>query len=189
VILKDIIIACKQNDPKAEKALFLLFAPKVLTICRRYAANDPDAEDYLQECFIHLFDQMEKYDEKRGEFAGWLFRVCTNRVLQLIRASKKMVDLVYPDHLPETGISEEEMEYLPKEAILKAIQQLPEAYRLVLNLYVFEDWSHHEIAEELGITASSSRSRLTRARAMLKVILKKTDCIEDEKRLVRKKII
>ena len=189
MILKDLINACKQNDPKAEKALFLLFAPKVLTICRRYAANDPDAQDYLQECFIHLFDRIEQYEETRGDFSGWLYRLCTNKILQIIRASKRMVDLVYPEHLPERGISEEEMDYLPKEVILKAIQQLPEAYRLVLNLYVFEDWSHNEIAEELGITASSSRSRLTRARAMLKTILKKTDCIEDEKRLVRKKII
>ena len=70
MIHQDLINACKQKDPKAEKALFLRFAPKVLTICRRYAANDPDAEDYLQECFIHLFDQIEKYDEKRGDFAG-----------------------------------------------------------------------------------------------------------------------
>ncbi len=186
---KTLISACLQKDPKAEKQLFLRFAPKVLTICRRYASNDQDAEDYLQECFIHLFDHLYKYDEQKGEFAGCLYRVCTNRILQSIRASKKIVDLVYPSHLPEVELKEEEIGNWPQETILKAIQQLPEAYRIVINLYSFEGWNHHEIAEELQITASSSRSRLTRARVMLKNILKKTDRTDYEKGWFRKKIV
>ncbi|MEM1319568.1 MAG: sigma-70 family RNA polymerase sigma factor [Bacteroidota bacterium] len=182
---KQLIKACLRKDGKAEKQLFLRFAPKVLTLCRRYAANNQDAEDYLQECFLHLFDRLRQYDDTRGAFGGWLYRLCTNRILQLIRAQNSKVTMIFPEQLPEQGISNQELAGIPQEQILHAIQQLPEAYRLVLNLYVFDGWQHEDIAAELGISPSSSRSRLTRARALLKKILKKSDDLTYEKRLAR----
>ena len=170
--LQKIISLTKAKNRKAEKVLFLRFAPFVLTLCRRYASQDSDAQDFMQECFIHVFSKINDYDETKGSFEAWLNRVCTNRVLQLLRKSKKKITIVYPEELPEQGLTKSEFEVIPREAIMSAIQQLPNGYREVFNLYIFEGWSHKEIGVALKIAETTSRSQLTRAKKMLKYILK-----------------
>ena len=180
-----LIESCQKKKASAEQELFVRFAPKVLTICRRYAAHDHEAKDYLQECFLCVFDNIQKYDARKGAFEGWLYRVCTNTILQILRKSKKGLELVYPDQLPETSseVEEENFSQIPTDTIIAAIQQLPSGYRQVLNLYIFEEWSHKEIAKELGISESASRSQLARARKLLKTVLKNLMPNNYEKRL------
>ena len=155
--------------------MFLLFAPKVLTLCRRYIPDEHLAQDLMQDCFIKVFENIGKYDSKKGDFGGWLFRVCTNTVLKFLRNSKKEIPTVYLENLPEEGISEADFEEIPTEKILEAIRELPDGYRQVLNLFVFENWSHKEISKSLNITESTSRSQLARAKKLLKIILEKKD--------------
>jgi RNA polymerase sigma-70 factor (ECF subfamily) len=164
---------CKAHDATAEKALFLHFAPKVLAIARRYATDEPMAQDYLQECFLVLFDKLSQYDPGRGQFEGWLYRVSVNTILQLMRKQKRLPEISHPETLPDVELEETVLDQIPHEQVLDAVRQLPAGYRQVLNLYIFEDWSHREIAEALQISESASRSQLSRAKQLLKQMLHK----------------
>lgn len=169
--LSDIIEQCKQKNRKAEKVLFLRFAPKIYTLCRRYTSDEQEAQDFLQECFLHVFQHIEQYDSHKGEFSGWLYRVCTNVVLQQLRQQKTTPHMVYMEELPEIEIPIENLHQIPPETLITAIRQLPIGYRQVLNLSIFEGWKHQEIAQHLQITESASRSQLTRAKQLLKKII------------------
>ncbi len=171
--LSQIISRIKQKDSKAEKALFLRFAPKVLTICRRYASQNVEAQDYLQECFILIFTKINQFNPDKGSFEGWMHRVCTNRILELMRKSATQVKMSYPEQLPEPQLTKEDLVAIPRNVILNVIQQLPSGYREVFNLYVFEGWSHKQIGEQLNIAETTSRSQLTRAKKLLQHLLSK----------------
>lgn len=175
--LPHILAACRRRERTAERALYQRYAPRVLTLCRRYARDESEAMDFLQECWILLFDKLAAYQPEKGHFEGWLHRLCTNRVLDLLRRQKRLphtlelvasmdtADATYDDAVePAWSV------YSP-ETLLAAIRALPEGYRQVLNLAVFEGWSHAAIGEQLGISASSSRSQLTRARRALRGLL------------------
>lgn len=181
--IQKVILLCKKNDKSAEKALFINFAPRVLTLCRRYASHSMLAPDLMQECFIRLFEKIDKYDPQIGDFEGWLHRLCTNTILTQIKTSKRKVDIIYPGDLPEQGITKSEFEAIPAEMIISAIQQLPSGYSQVFNLFTFENYSHKEIAESLGIAESTSRSQLTKARKMLKSILQQKPNLNYERLL------
>jgi len=99
--LQEIISLTKAKNPQAEKVFFMRFAPLILTLCRRYASQNVEAQDFMQECFIHVFSKINSFDEKKGSIEGWLHRVCTNRVLQLLRKSKKEITMVFPERIPE----------------------------------------------------------------------------------------
>ncbi|MBR9922128.1 MAG: sigma-70 family RNA polymerase sigma factor [Bacteroidetes bacterium] len=147
------------------------FAPKVFLLCRRYAIDKAEAEDFLQECFIKLFQEIKKFDPEKGAFGAWLYRLSTNTILQELRKKKRRVPLSFPERLPEPLQPDPELELISDAQLQKAVSDLPDGYRMVLNLYIFEKWSHRDIAIELGITESSSRSQLARARKLLKQLL------------------
>lgn len=181
--LQKVITLIKAKNQPAEKVLFLRFAPFVLTLCRRYASQKSEADDFMQECFILIFAKIDQFDESKGVFEAWLNRLCTNRILQLLRKSKKEITIVFPEHLPEQELTESEFETIPHEDILAAIQKLPQGYKEVFNLYIFEGWSHKEIGSALKIAETTSRSQLTRAKKMLKHLLQKKTIHSYEKRL------
>lgn len=181
---QDLILACKKRNRQAEKELFLKFAPKVLTLCRRYIPDEHRAQDMVQECFIQIFEHIDRYDSEKGDFGGWLYRVSTNTVLKSLRNSKKELPTVYLENLPEEEITEEAFEFIPNDLLLKSIRELPDGYRQVLNLSIFENWTHKEISQSLNITESTSRSQLTRAKKLLKIILEKKIGHRYEKGLV-----
>ncbi len=183
--LTNIISLCKVKNQQAEKALFLRFAPRVMTICRRYASQNVEAQDFMQECFIHIFEKINHFDEDKGTFDGWLHRVCTNIVLQQLRKSKREITMVFPEELPEQELTESEFRTIPKEVILNAVQKLPDGYRKVLNLNIFEGWTHQEIGSALEIAPATSRSQLARAKKMLKHILQKKTVKSYDTRLAR----
>lgn len=176
--LSNIIKLIKKKDAKAEKELFLHFAPKVLTICRRYASQNVEAQDYMQECFILIFAKIHTYDSTKGSFEGWLHRVCTNRIIALFRKSNSQITMTFPETLPEPSEPLEKIALLPKETVLAAIQELPDGYRKIFNLYIFEGWSHREIGEALSIAETTSRSQLTRAKKLLQQLLLKKNKIQ-----------
>lgn len=171
--LQKTIISIKAKDRQSEKALFLKYAPFVLTLCRRYATQNVEAQDYLQECFILVFAKIDLYDHGKGDFEGWLYRVCTNRILELLRKKKRQVQISFPETLPEQELTENDLNTIPHEIVLRAIQQLPDGYKQIFNLFVFEGWSHRQIGEALDIAETTSRSQLTRAKKMLKFLLQK----------------
>ncbi|MFN0015930.1 MAG: RNA polymerase sigma factor [Saprospiraceae bacterium] len=169
VHLLHIIEGCRQGKARSEEALFRRFAPRVAAIARRYATDEPQANDYVQECFVIVFEKIDRYDPQRGEFEPWLHRLCVNVILQILRKNKSAQATVeLPLELPDGDFWEPEAETLEPEKILEAIRLLPNGYREVFNLSVFEEWQHRDIAEALGISESSSRSQLARAKNWLK---------------------
>jgi len=167
--LLHLIEGCRQGKPAAEEALFRRFAPRVLSIARRYATDEPQALDFVQECFVLVFEKIGSYDAQRGDFEPWLHRLCVNVILQILRKNKaKQPTVELPPELPDGDLWEAETEAFDPEQILEAVRQLPRGYREVFNLSVFEEWSHRDIADILNITESSSRSQLARAKRWLK---------------------
>ena len=188
VISEKIIRACQARDGKAEQQLYRLLAPRVLTLCRRYARDEAEALDFLQECWIVLFDKIGRYDSTRGAFEPWAWRVSTNCVLMQLRSQQRYPPLLEQgeegDDLYDTSESDQVTEIYSPEVLLEAIRQLPEGYRRVINLSVFEEWDHDRIGRELGISAGSSRSQLTRAKRALRRILEKKRTLSNESRRI-----
>ena len=139
----------------------------LLGICLRYAKNKEEAEDILHDGFIKIFTKAKQYSGK-GSFEGWMSQVVRNTAIQHIRDQIKKRDMEENIHyMDQQDNNEVEIEGLPSAVILQLIQQLPEGYRLVLNMFVFEEMSHKEIAERLGISENTSKSQFFRAKKSL----------------------
>lgn len=170
--MEQLIENCKINDTKAQSELYKLFSGKLFSISLKYSRNYAEAEDNLQDAFLTIFKKIEQYKHK-GSFEGWLKRITINTVLQRYR-NEKVFDIINEEVTEdiELDIDEDDVSI---DYLLKIIQELPDRYRLVFNLYVLDDYSHKDIAEMLKINVGTSKSNLARARQ----ILKKT--IEDYK--------
>lgn len=163
--LNQLINDCKNNDRKAQEQLYRLYSPKLFAVCLKYSRNYTEAQDNLQDGFIIIFNKIEQYAFK-GSFDGWLKRVMVNNVLQQYR-TQTFLSLVNEDVSEDCEIEIDD-ENISLDYLLKIIQELPDRYRLVFNLYVNDDYSHAEIAEMLSINVGTSKSNLSRARMILK---------------------
>jgi RNA polymerase sigma-70 factor (ECF subfamily) len=163
--LKQLILKCKSGDIVSQSEIYHLFAGKLFAICLKYSKTQQEAEDNLQEAFITIFNKIDQFKFK-GSFEGWMKRIVINTALQTYR-QKKVLNLVeenYPDEV-EVDIDEN---YISLDYLLKIIQELPERYRMVFNLYVLDGYSHKEIANLLNVAEGTSKSNLSRARLILK---------------------
>ena len=163
--LKQLIENCKINDTKAQGELYKLFSSKLFAICLKYSRNYAEAEDNLQDAFLTIFDKIEQYKSK-GSFEGWIKRVTVNTVLQRYR-NEKVFDIINENTAENVELDVEE-DTISIDYLLKIIQELPDRYRLVFNLYVLDGYSHKDIAEMLEINIGTSKSNLARARLILK---------------------
>ena len=163
--LNQLINDCKNNDRKAQEQLYRLYSTKLFAVCLKYSRNYIEAQDNLQDGFLIIFNKIEQYSFK-GSFEGWLKRVMINNVLQQYR-TQTFLSLVNED-VPDEVEIEIDDENISLDYLLKIIQELPDRYRLVFNLYVIDDYPHAEIAEMLSINIGTSKSNLSRARMILK---------------------
>lgn len=161
-----LIEQCKKGKARYQKLLYDKFACKVYPVCYRYAKNEEDAKDILQETFIRVFNKLGTFENK-GSFEGWIRKIAVNTSIRHYQNSVKKIDQHDIETVPELASDENVLSELNAADILKKISELPTGYRLVFNLYAIEGYSHKEIADELGITESASRSQLTRARQTL----------------------
>ena len=163
--LNQLIQNCKKQDLKAQEQLYRLFAKKLFAVCLKYSDSYQQAEDNLQDGFITIFGKINQYQGK-GSFEGWMKRIMINTTLQKYR-TERVFEIINEDQLkePELEIDEDQ---LSVDYLLVIIQELPERYRQVFNLYVLDGYSHKEIAEMLKITTGTSKSNLSRARIILK---------------------
>lgn len=162
--LSELIQGCLEKNTKSQEQLYQLYAGKLFSVCLKYSRNYVEAEDNLQDGFLIIFDKIGQY-KFTGSFDGWAKRVMINNVLQQYRKTS-FLELVN-DVVDETSIEIDD-ENISLEFLLKIIQELPDRYRLVFNLYVMDDYSHKEISEMLGITIGTSKSNLARAKMSLK---------------------
>ena len=165
MILEQLIYECTKNNTKAQEQLYHLLAPKLFAVCLKYSRSYEEAQDNLQESILLVFEKISQY-KNSGSFEGWAKRVVINYVLQQYR-NQKVFEIV-SEKIPDTDEVEIEDENVSLEFLTKIIQELPDRYRLVFNLYVMDGYSHKEIAEMLGINIGTSKSNLARAKAILK---------------------
>lgn len=176
--LEKLIEKCKKRDLKAQSEVYQLFAGKLFALCLKYSKNYQDAQDNLQDGFITIFKKIEQYRFK-GSFEGWLKRIIINTALQKYR-EKSVLNLV-TEEIPERIEVEIDEEQVSLDFLLNLIQQLPNQYRLVFNLYVLDGYSHREISELLKISEGTSKSNLSRARMILKKRLEESILLKKNK--------
>ncbi len=173
---------CKKGDRHAQESLYRALAPKMMGICLRYAADRADAEDILQTGFIRMFQRLADF-RMEGSFEGWVRRIMVNTAIEAYRKNLRTLTAISLDDVNEE-LSQTDWNGLELQDLLKMIQELPNGYRMVFNLYAIEGYSHREIADELGISESGSKSQLSRARALLKEKIKELE-EKDHARKVR----
>ena len=163
---------CKKGDRKAQKAVFDALAPKMKAVCLRYVGDEETAEDVLQDGFVTLFSKIDSYSGV-GSFEGWARKIFVNTALMFLR---KTDALRLSDDISEArSLSDPDpgaIQSIGYKELLKLIAQLPPDARTVFNMYVVEGYSHKEIAETLGFTEATSRSKLQRARLRLQELIK-----------------
>ncbi len=138
-----------------------------MTICRRYAKDQPEAEDMLQDAFISIFSHISQF-KSIGSFEGWLKRITVNAAIRVLQKRKVRIVPISDDQHEMESQEFNVLSDLNAEDLLKLINQLPDGYRTIFNLYVIEGYSHDEIAGMLKIKTATSRSQLSKAKAMLK---------------------
>jgi len=168
-----LIEKCRQNDRKAQMALYRKYCDGMYIIACRYLKDTAQAEDALQEAFLKAFLKIGQF---KGDvtFGAWLKRIVINRCLDVIKAQKMQLDSLEERtlHLADESESWEVGDRTGAEEVYQAIEELSEKYRLVAKLFLMEGYDHQEISGILGISESASRTNLHRAKAMLKKKLK-----------------
>ncbi|MCX6257512.1 MAG: RNA polymerase sigma factor [Bacteroidia bacterium] len=203
-----LIEACKKRERFAQKVLYETYAPLMRAICLRYSGAMSDAEDLMHEGFIKVFTNIKQYSGK-GSFEGWMKRIFINLSITYFHKKQKhshfqSLDEVKEINLqnavtdeneePGTGVKSVIMSTeFSVDEIQKAVNELPDGYRMVFNLYVFENYSHKEIADLLKIKENTSKSQLARARKSLQqklyelaiIKMKNADHLKDGKSFLK----
>ena len=156
----------RSGDASGMRAFYERYVGFLTAVCSRYVPDRAAVKDILQEVFVKAFDRIGSFEYRgEGSVKAWMHRIVVNDSLKFLRANGKMK---YVDDLPD--VEDEQMDRLPDvpaAVVAEMIKSLPDGYRTVFNLFVFEKKSHREIAELLGIKEDSSASQFFRARAML----------------------
>ena len=169
-MVKELVERIRKQDQRAMSELYQQYVDELSSVCYRYVPDESDAKDVLQNSFVKIFQSIATLDF-RGEEAlkAWMKRVVANEALRHLKTQKRLTYIDYNDVdlLLMTDDDEPEAEHLSPDELHKLISGLPDGYRTVLNLYVFEGYSHRQIAELLGINESTSASQLYYARRLL----------------------
>ena len=164
--IEELINGCKKNDIKAQEQLYRHFAPKLFSVSLKYSRNYTEAQDNLQDGFLLIFEKINQFAFK-GSFEGWIKKVMVNFILQQYR-KENFLNLVHENIPEEIDVVVEKDTEIQTEFLIKIIQELPDRYRLVFNLYIIDGYSHQEIADMLSINIGTSKSNLSRAKVILK---------------------
>ncbi len=166
----DFIKACVRQESWAQRKLYEDNYSMLLPVCIRYANNEDDAMDILHDGFIKIFRNMSKY--KAGtSLNSWMKRILINTAIDYYRKKKRRRTENLETAYTVQSNDPDAISQISAKEILAALQMLTPAYRMVFNLYVIEGYSHKEVAKQLNITESTSRSNLVKARTKLKAIL------------------
>ena len=166
-------IACKKQDRNAQKMLYERYAPIMMAVCLRYSGDEETARDLLHDGFIRVYTQIGSFSGK-GSFEGWLRRIFVNLALENYRKEKQKYrfieeySYIHADESETQADNSLDIGNIPREEVLDMIRKLPPGYRTVVNMFIFEEMSHKEIAEVLGINEAASRSQFFRAKTMLR---------------------
>lgn len=146
--------------------LYNLLSPKLLGICLRYFKDRTEAEDVMQDSMVKIFTRLNEF-RFEGSFEGWAKRITVNMALNQLQKNNRIKFVYELETQDDKVVEEEEIIGVNEQEIFLCLNQLPLGYRTIFNLYLFEDFSHGEIAAKLKITESTSRSQYARARKMM----------------------
>lgn len=166
----DIINGCRNGERKMQELLYSRYSGKMYSVCLRYSGNNDDAQDLLQEGFIKIFKNLDKY-RGDGSFEGWIRRIFVNTSIELYRKKSVLQKVIDPADVIVEDKDWNILDDLAEKDIIKMIQDLSPGYKLVFNMHVIEGYSHKEIAEILGINEGTSKSQLARAKMVLKKMI------------------
>jgi len=168
---RKLVEACKRHDRQAQFKLYGLYSKAMYNICLRMLNNVGEAEDILQNSFIDVFSKLDSFRYK-SSIGAWIKRIVVNNCINHLK--KRRIELV-PLKQYEKATDEEQPEvaysHLNVEKIKTAVQKLPDGYRVVLTLYLFEGYDHAEIAEIMNISVSTSKSQYNRAKKRLRGLM------------------
>ena len=163
----DLIQGCLNGERRMQEELYRRFAPKMYTVCLRYAGKAEEAEDILQEGFIKIFRKLSTF-RGDGSFEGWLRRVFVNTSIEHFRKKNYLQPVTEKEESTIEGKYLSVLDSLATKDIMKLIQELSPGYKTVFNLYVVEGYTHKEIGEMLMISEGTSKWHLNAARQKLK---------------------
>ena len=182
-IHREIIELSKEGNPKAQFQLYKLYSKAMFNICVRMLNNKEEAEDLLQDSFCDVFMKLDTF-RYESSFGAWLKRIVINKCINFI--NRKKADLVFQDQESEVAEKEETVDYRNIEfdvlKIHRAVEQLPDGYRVIFSLYALEGYDHMEISQILNISESTSKSQYLRAKQKIRELLKNN---QDDRQLRR----
>lgn len=161
---------CAQGDRRYQQMLYNMFSAKMFAVCLRYANEYNSAQDLLQEGFVKVFRNIEKF-RGEGSFEGWVRRIFVNTAIEHYRKQVNLYALHDSEAKAYEYYDENALENLKHADIMRMIQKLSDGYRTVFNLYVVEGFSHKEIGDMMGISEGTSKSQLARARYLLQKMI------------------
>ncbi len=164
---------CSKGDVLAQETLYKKYGSRMRYVCLRYARTTFEADDILHEAFIKIFANISNYQGK-STLESWIKKICINTSIDTFKKNTRLFTQPYldsHDYADEANNDdqfEDMAETLSNQELLEIINQLPEGYRMVFNLYAMENYTHQQIAQTLGITEGTSKSQLFKARKLLK---------------------
>lgn len=168
-----LIEQCKNGDRRAQKTIYDALAPKMFSVCLRYMGDRESAQDVLQDGFVTLFTKLDSYGGV-GSFEGWSRKIFVNTALMSLRKNDVLKQSDDVDNARDISCDEPTaLESIGYAELMGIISELPAGFRTVFNMYVIEGFTHKEIAAQLGISETTSRSQLQRARMILQKRIKK----------------
>lgn len=179
---KRLIELIKKGNESAFVTMYEMYSGRLFGVCLRYSKNRADAEDLLQESFVKIYENLKNF-KGSGSLEGWLRRITVNICINYYRKLKTEKVIAVDNFVVDGIVNENVFSKIETERILELIQELPEGYRLVFNLYVIEGYKHNEIAEILGSSENTSKTQLLKARKQLmeKVIKLYPNLIDNSK--------
>ena len=177
--LNEVINQCIRKEKKGQELFFKHFYGKMLAVCSRYTRDQDEAQDILQDAFMKVFDNLQKY-EITGSLEGWVRRIFVNTAIDHYRKQKNKFNIEEDQWIEDEDSFYNELEEndsiyskIKPQDILEAMEQLSPAYKMVFNLYAIENYTHQEVAEILDINVGTSKSNYAKAKGKIKNILEK----------------
>lgn len=167
-MVSQLVERIRQKDQRAMSQLYQLYVEELSSVCYRYVPSEDDAKDVLQNSFVKIFTSIPTIEYRSEEaLKGWMRQVVTNEALALLRNRKKLLFVERHGYEPLLDDDDPQPERISPDTLHQLISGLPDGYRTVVNLYVFENYTHKQIAELLGIAESTSVSQLHYAKQLL----------------------
>ena len=167
---EELSLKCAKADPDARKRLYEVYGGRLFAICLRYIGDRDTSQDVFHDGMIKIYQSIGQFKYLGdGSLKAWLSRVMVNEALGYLRKKNmQMQQETLVEQLPDTQLDDDgEVNNIPNKELMRMIRELPDGYRTVFNLFVFEEKSHKEIASILGISEHTSSSQFYRAKTLL----------------------